>query len=443
MTETPQIHVSTKLVEGLGEATPEQIAQLAARTAGRIWFTTPLTGEGEAPKPDQIWTLRGSYPHNGKTATGTAHVYLGKGNRRLQRPLILADGFNYGPSDLPGLWKHFDKAEGGRFLTALREAGTDVILLGFDERHTYIQANAGVAAACIERATAERVAIDPLTVGGVSMGGMITRYALARMEDEGIDHHTAVYFSWDTPHQGAWIPLILQQMAHFFEDFVPEQPGVPKQAELLRSPAAQQLLWAWVENSKYEGPVGTASPLRTEFLADLRARGNYPKRPLKLGVANGNGGGVGLELTPGEIAFDWKKDQLRTATATARIQPDRGEKQPIGGMNIAFTVRRSSTTAVPALDGAPGGTLASFGLVAEALGADVDDRFDFTCFVPSISAVGLAFDPERWERDPFTDLSAIGPEEIELDDFCCDEGNSPHSEPRPVLTKWLVDRLTR
>ncbi|MFE7302218.1 esterase/lipase family protein [Streptomyces sp. NPDC057579] len=442
MAKTAEIHVSFSLLDGLQEASQEQLTALAAELPRDIWFTTPLTGPGEAPRPDFTWTLRGSYPYEDTIATGTAHVYLATdGRRRIQRPLIFADGFNYGPSDLDGLWTFFDKQEGGRFLTSLREAGHDVILLGFDERHTYIQANAGVATACIERAIAEREGDQKLVVGGVSMGGTITRYALARMQHNGDAPQTRTYFSWDTPHLGAWIPLILQQMAHFFEDYTDEAPGEPKQAELLRSPAAQQLLWAWVENSKYQGPVATASPLRTQFLKDLAAVGNFPTDMARVGVANGHGAGTGLKLTPGEIAFEYKKE-YNVASATARIQPDLGDKQPIGGMHIALAVRRSSTTSVPALDGAPGGTLASFGLVAKKLGIEVDPRFDYTCFVPSVSATALHHDPLHWEDvDFFTDLSAPDSGPFDLDAFRCADDNSPHSEPRPELTEWLINHI--
>ncbi|MFE7709874.1 hypothetical protein ACFU6I_29710 [Streptomyces sp. NPDC057486] len=437
MAQQAEIHVSRKIFEGAQAPSADQPAAPATRQ--HVWFASDFGG-GTAPSPTFEWQLHGTYSHQGKIATGTAHVFLAPGHRNLERPLILADGFNYGPSDLPGLWEHFDKKEGGRFLTRLRDSGIDVILLGFDERHTYIQANAGVAAACIDRAAAERIGSEPLIVGGVSMGGMITRYALARMESENLDHQTGTYFSWDTPHNGAWIPLILQQMAYFFEAFIPEDPDQPKQAELIRSPAAQQLLWAWVENSKYEGPVATASPLRAEFLQELQNYGNFPARPRKIGVANGHGAGVGLKLTPGETAFDWK-DQYNTVSAKAVVQPDMGEKEPIGSMHIALEIRRSSTTAVPALDGVPGGTLGSFGMVAKALDIEVDERFNSTCFVPAVSAVALDFDPATWDIDPALDISTIGRDRSHLDDFLCDSENSPHSEPTPALTDFLVDRF--
>ncbi|MFC8454570.1 hypothetical protein [Kitasatospora sp. NPDC057223] len=438
----PRIDVDPNLLDGLSELSPAQRDEVAALLPRGLWFSAPEAGRaaGERRDPDTEWTLTGD-AYDGQVATGRAGVYYAPGRRTVTRPLVLADGFNYGPSDLPGLWAHFNApyGKGEHFLDQLLEAGVDVVLLGFDERHTHIQANAEVAIALIRRLAADAERED-LIVGGVSMGGMITRYALAKMELDEEEHKTGTYFSWDTPHNGAWIPLILQQMAHFFEAFVPEVPGEPKQAELLRSPAAQQLLWAWVENSKYSGEV-TRSPLRAAFLQDLERVGGFPSIPRKLGVANGDGQGTALELEPGEIAFDWKQ-ALGAASATARVQPHLGEKERIGGMHIGLTVRRSTTTAVPALDGAPGGTLASFGLVAKALGIPIDARFNSSCFVPSVSAVAIGGEPVH-DGDPAPDVSLLPRTLSALDDFQCNDGNSPHSEVTKKLADWLLPRLTK
>ncbi len=438
----PRIDVDLNLLDGLNELSPTQRDELAAQLPQGVWFATPpaTRAAGERRDPDTEWTLTGD-AYDGQVATGRAGVYYAPGRRTVTRPLVLADGFNYGPSDLPDLWAHFNTPYGKdeRLLDQLLEAGVDVILLGFDERHTHIQANAEVAIALVRRLAAQ-AAREDLIVGGVSMGGMITRYALAKMEFDGEEHKTGTYFSWDTPHNGAWIPLILQQMAHFFEAFIPEVPDQPKQAELLRSPAAQQLLWAWVENSKYSGEV-TRSPLREEFLLDLARVGDYPVVPRKLGVANGDGKGVGLELEPGEIAFDWKH-KLGIASATARVQPHNGTKERIGGMHLGLSVRRSTTTAVPALDGAPGGTLASFGLVAKALGIAIDDRFRSSCFVPSVSAVAIGTEPV-YDGDPARGVSLLPADLSALDGFLCNDGNSPHSEVTKTLADWLLPRLTK
>lgn len=47
---------------------------------------------------------------------------------------------------------------------------------------------------------------------GVSMGGLIIRYALTKMEHDGTDHRVERYISFDSPHLGANVPLGFQQM---------------------------------------------------------------------------------------------------------------------------------------------------------------------------------------------------------------------------------------
>ncbi|AUY49508.1 alpha/beta hydrolase [Streptomyces sp. CB01881] len=442
MAQEPRIDVALTLREGGAEPTSAELVELADSLKPGVWFTAPLAGAGAGGrKPDFTWDLVGA-PYKGRAAEGKAAVYLANPKFGLNRPIIFADGFSYGESDLPGLFAYFNMPYDGKpgFFDQLLRQGMDVIVLGFTERHTHIQANAEVAIAAIRRTIQERKSDIPLTVGGVSMGGMITRYALAKMEAEQADHETATYLSYDTPHNGAWIPLILQQMAYFFEDYTPAGPDGAKQADLIRSEAAQQLLWAWVENSKYSGPVATASPLRKEFLEDLARVGNFPQRPLKLGVSNGRRDGVGLPLPAGEVAFDW---QALVASATARFQPERGEKQPIGGMHLGLAMRRSTTTEVPALDNVPGGTLDSFGKVADALKAKISEEFRSGTFVPAVSAAALDFDPVRWNVNPLLSITDADLDRGHLDEVAFDTENTEHSHISGVLIDWIVERIAR
>ncbi|WP_406204221.1 hypothetical protein OH807_28390 [Kitasatospora sp. NBC_01560] len=440
MAQEARIDVALTLRDGGAEPSREELADLAASLKPEVWFSSSLSATNAAGRePDFTWELTGA-PYQGQTATGKAAVYLANSKFGLNRPFIFADGFNYGESDLPGLFAYFNQPYDGKagFFDQLLRQGFDVIVLGFTERHTHIQANAEVAIAAIRQAIAERKSDIPLTVGGVSMGGIITRYALAKMESGEADHETATYLSFDSPHNGAWIPLVLQQMAYFFEDFTPAGPDGAKQADLIRSPAAQQLLWAWVENSKYSGPVATASELRKEFLADLERVGNFPQRPRKLGVSNGRRDGIGRPLPAGEVAFDW---QALIASATARFQADRGEKKAIGGMHLGLELRRSTTTEVPALDGVPGGTLDSFGKVADALKAKIADEYRSGAFVPSVSAAALAFDPVKWDVEPNLAITDADLQRGHLDEVAFDTDNTEHSHISGVLIDWIVDRL--
>ena len=444
MAQEARIDVTTLFHEAAGDPNAPELSDMARMSASGPWFGMPGV---RRPAPGtaryQEWPLRSHRPYLGVYGRGTARMYLANGHDAPVRPFLFADGFAYGPSDLDGLFDWLDapySATGDRFLDQLLSSGVDVILIGFDKRHDYIQVNAGVVQECIHRVLRERVGAAPLMVGGVSLGGMITRYALAQLESEQVDHETAVYLSLDSPHNGAWIPLILQQMAYFFEQFGGDTPG---QADLLRSPAAQQLTWAWVRDSRYSGPVATSSPLRAQFLRELREIGNFPHRPIKLGVANGRGDGVGSDrIVPGEIAFE-KRYPLDAAGAVARFQPDNGELEWSGGMHFMLEQRTTRTTAVPPLDGAPGGLLDSFGRVADVLGVELDPGLRSGCFVPSVSAVAVDYDPVQWEVDLHENLRTLDPSRSLLDEFCCNDTNSEHSRVTRTLAEWILARIAK
>lgn len=449
MAQEARIDVKTLFEKSTVDPSSPEMYELARVADSGPWFGMSLTAATDtARKADRVFPVVSERAYLGRHGTGTMAVHLANGHDQLVRPLIFADGFNYGKSNLDDLWAHFNtpySPNGVGLFDQLLMAGVDIVLLGFDKRHDYIQVNAGVAEECIRRVIAKREGNIPLTVGGVSMGGVITRFALAMMERDGIDHETGTYLSYDSPHNGAWIPLILQQMAYFFESLTPSTPEKPSQAELIRSPAAQQLLWAWVEDSKYSGPVATCSPLRTQFVNELRELGWFPARPIKLGVANGRLDGVGRDLTPGEVIFDRRfgAPALPVASATARFQPSYGERQPVGGMHILSAVRRSETTEVPPFDGAPGGTLDSFGRVAAGLGVELDEYKRSGCFVPSVSSLALNYDPIRWDVQLDKDLRRIGAEESALDEYHGDDDNSAHSAVRAGLADWILARIAK
>ncbi|MFI9511342.1 hypothetical protein [Nocardia sp. NPDC052566] len=447
MAEEARIDVKTLFQKAAGDLSAPELYELARIAESGPWFGMPVARSTEqVRRPNFEWPLVSEHPYLGKYGKGTAAVYLGNGHERLVRPMIFADGFNYGPSNLDDLWQWFNapySEAGEQLFDQLLAAGIDIVLLGFDTRHDYVQVNAGVVRACLAKVIAERQGNAKLITGGVSMGGLITRYALAAMEADGDNHDTETYLSWDSPHNGAWVPLILQQMAHFFEIFEAANPLKASKAALLRSPAAQQLLYAWVEDSRYSGPVATASPLRTQFVEELTALGGFPSQPVKLGVANGRGDGRGLGHTPGEIVFEKKFLGGLAGSATARFQPAFGTQRPIGGMHLGLTVRTSTTSAVAPFDGAPGGTLDSFGQVAGTLGIELEEAKRWGCFVPTISAVGLTFDPLTWPVELDKDLRGLKPEDTALNEFCCDTANSEHSAVTPTLAEWVLRKIAK
>ncbi|MFE6064979.1 esterase/lipase family protein [Streptomyces sp. NPDC056525] len=396
----------------------------AERSVGEFTLATPVGAESPVPlpypvpTPDEEWEL----------PNGFAHVFYGEGNRGITRPVLLCDGFNLGKSDLKALYAGLDRDY--PLLTQLRRRGRDVILLGLDERSASILDNAEAATAAILRTTAEQLGDAPLTVGGFSMGGLITRYALAKMEMRRMDHRVRLYFSYDTPHRGAVVPVGLQAFAHFIP--------VPNDfARQMNSPAARQMLWRHVDPKT--GEIGIA-PERKAFLEELARLGNWPQIPLKLALANGRGDGTGLAIPPGETAL--KVDRIYPGTTF--LAQAQGKDVIVAELKRRFPPAEKTITTndFPELDGAPGGTLRSYGILADTLkkaGAKVDLRHESVCFVPSVSAVAIR-DIDQ-QKDLYTNIDDLPPEESEIDEFICSSDTTEHTAITQELGEWLLERL--
>ena len=87
---------------------------------------------------------------------------------------------------------------------------------------------------------------------GLSMGGLVARYALCDMENRSEDHDTRLYISYDSPQQGANVPLSFQKLAERLDNYwllnllglTPffDIDQLEDAYNMLKSPAAQQML---------------------------------------------------------------------------------------------------------------------------------------------------------------------------------------------------------
>jgi hypothetical protein len=406
-------------------------------------------GAQAAPEPDDTWELEG----------GTAWVWRVPGSEGLTNPVIIADGFSGGASKLEewaGLWAQSDIEDVYPWGTKLHEKERDVIVLGYDSRCAPIRDNAEVAIECIQRATAKRTGTKPLVVGGLSMGGLVTRYALAKLEKEDPEHEVGTYFSYDSPHQGAWIPISLQVFAHFLAGLadllnVPPAENEEKKkqlkalSDLINSTAARELLWKHTATHQNLDAQFDPDPARGEFLSALAALESTPSTLKKLGVANGRGDGEPLlGVTPGAPNLVWPRKLIPDTLiygpgATLYAQKD-GNDQLVAKLQKAalageITVK---TTGIPALDGAPGGMLDSFGLAGQALkdaGYQATVAFPDVCFVPVASAVDLA-EPS----DPFKPIDEIVGESF-LHEYKVASQNERHTLLTQELCDWLTEQF--
>ncbi|MFE3826980.1 esterase/lipase family protein [Streptomyces sp. NPDC059092] len=374
----------------------------------------------QAPAADEEWQLPG----------GNARVYYGQGAKGVVRPVVLADGFDLGPSDFDRLWAGL---ESGRypFISELRRRGRTLVLVGFDERGDSVPRNAETVTAAILRTIAEQMGDTRLLVGGFSMGGLVTRYALAKMETQRMDHRAGVHLSFDSPHRGAWVPIGLQAFAHYLA-----QTGDDTYLRQISSPAAQQMLWRYLDGVK-----GTPreSPLRTEFKEQLQRVGSWPRIPRLLGVSSGRGDGVGNGVRAGAKALTCSGAAFDGTYFLAQSQGEAEAAVLSGVLGGPHTI---TTGGLAELDGAPGGTLESFGILGDALtasGESVDTAHRSVCFVPSVSAIAIR-DLDRQE-DLYANIDELPPEESELDDYVLSGSNDPHAGMTAELGEWVLDRL--
>ncbi|MFI5652471.1 esterase/lipase family protein [Streptomyces anulatus] len=391
---------------------------------GAFTLGGPLTVEPAAPvevPEHEEWPL----------PNGFAWVFPGEGNRGgIVRPVIMADGFSLGRSKLDVLYHGLENGS-FPFISELRRRGRDVILVGFEERSASILENAETVVAAILRTSAEQLGDARLAVGGFSMGGIVTRYALAKLETQRMDHRTALYFSYDSPHRGASIPVGVQAFSHFI-------PFPNDFARQMNSPAARQMLWQHYDKATEKI---TVAPERAEFLDALERVGNWPQIPMKIAVANGRGDGIGLpEVKPGEVAL--RIDRIYPGT-TFYTQAQ-GDDVTAASLNRRFPKAEQTvaTNGFPELDGAPGGTLHTYKILSgamEKLGGKIDLRHEDVCFVPTVSAVAVRDIGKQ--DDLYANVDDLDPQESELDDFLCSSTTTPHTGITEELCTWIMDRL--
>ncbi|SHN64795.1 Putative serine esterase [Flavobacterium fryxellicola] len=139
---------------------------------------------------------------------------------------------------------------------------------------------------------------EKLVLVGPSMGGQITRYALANMEkkqqETGLEkwnHNTRIYLSMDSPHQGATIPLATQGDLYFLGELMGQNEAKDKYRNVINSKAARQMLLTNV-GSFSPGLINTEhSTYKQELLSNgIIGSGGYPvlNGIRKLAIANGS-----------------------------------------------------------------------------------------------------------------------------------------------------------
>ena len=160
----------------------------------------------------------------------------------------------------------------------------------------YIERNAMAVVALLKRENeklSRNGSTEKITLIGPSMGGLISRYALAYMEKNNIPHNVNLWVSFDSPHLGANIPISTQSELLFLGTIAESAEAAAKYRENLLSPAERQMLIEQVNSSA----KNNSHPFRQQFLQNqisnsLPNTNGFPTGMRKVALINGTTSGV-------------------------------------------------------------------------------------------------------------------------------------------------------
>jgi hypothetical protein len=364
-------------------------------------------------------SIPSNYPHGGVNIKGSAYVYTSDGSQNIKNPIIICEGFD--PENTNGWNKLYEMLNKQNFIECIKSNGYDFIVLNFTEGATYIERNAYLMKELIENINARKVTQNKLVIVGASMGGLVSRYALAYMEQSGLDHDTRLFISFDSPQNGANIPLGVQYWFQFFSSL--NSTVKDKYDKSLCSIAAHQMLTYHV--TSFPSP----NSLRVNFVQNLNNIG-YPSHLRKIAIANGSGNAYGQRknnktiFNPGDQIINWRHRSLGVdIDGYSWAVPDINPSTKIFDGNIdiiwlafwkpddkSLTVRVSGTHPY---DNAPGGTAETMGEMAAhktgGYGTIQSDIYKH-CFIPTISSLAIntsnlfyniSSDPNILSKTPF------------------------------------------
>lgn len=213
--------------------------------------------------------------------THTLMVWSGHdGGGTLDRPLLVVEGIDAENVDPPAAYYALGISEDAPLFTRGQAEGADIAILDFGDGGRRIQDNAAVTRrVLLDLPSINTHPHDRVDVAGVSMGGVVARYALAKMEDDGESHRTSVFASIDATQQGAIFDVN-------FQDFIEGLDEAAWPAALAR-PAGLQLL----KDNRFDPKRATKAPTEHGALyaeiAALNDGAGYPGRTLNVGVSFG------------------------------------------------------------------------------------------------------------------------------------------------------------
>lgn len=364
----------------------------------------------------------------------------------FDKPVILIEG--YDPINDQNATTYYQMIPSS-FRTWLTTTGRDLVIITFNDTHVDLRDLAEEFESALISINAQKTGTHPNAVIGYSNGGLIARWALKEMENQGTDHETSIYISYDSPHLGATIPQSIYNATKEVENEVPSIFRSAIQAVLKLAGEDDPFMnidQAWdalSSTAARQVSLGEASSSSTSFLSEINDLG-YPNNLARMAIANGSNSGQPISLPNGAYIYDYKIEFGQLFTEKHTIRQEELEPCRLYPCNPAYPID---------YDRAPGSTLDSYEefwsgveMADSQTGVDADVYFiDEGLTSHSFISTFSAFDIEGFGiNSAITSLMEdYGP----FDDYGANSLNTPHDEidssfangSTGIINNWLTE----
>lgn len=378
------------------------------------------------------------------------YTYKSGAHAGYRSPVLVVEGFDLDNSmDWDALYAILNKEQ---LVESLLSYGRDLAVVDFNDATTNIYTNAENVMEAIRFLNTYRFnASDKFTVIGASMGGLVTRYALDRMEANPAlygSHAVDTWISFDSPQEGANIPLGIQEFFSFFGGFAGDYSDLAAALEYRKkidTVAAQQMLLCHYKNTNTQAG---RSPGYASFETQMHGYG-YPANCKKVAITNGSKFGLRHAFSPGELIVYWNHESF-SVDITSRIYALYNAPTPAkpvyygwfnpwdfwGQVDYEATQNRYYPYSV---DNASGGTRASFQELFDTLPSNMKDADDTCayadhCFIPTTSALGLPNEYMELSLASNPSVLALTP----FDEIHCAVTNESHIDINTSNKRWFM-----
>ena len=282
------------------------------------------------PLPDV--PLTAARIHSGSAATGRIQIRISDQNNGLiKKPLIIAEGFDSNlilgtpNTTVDVLLRSFRNTTNYNLEDTLDLASYDIIYLDYTNGTDHIQDNAYLFQDVIKWVNQQKTingSTEQNVVLGLSMGGLVARWALRDMEQRSESHDVRLNISMDSPHNGAYVPLSAQALIRGTYDFqitagiltIPVfslfelSDFTAPSMNLLNSPAAKQMLiYQLTGTGDNISDISSSSDYQS-FMTEYHNKG-LPQNCQNVAMSNGSSCGTTQPIQPGDYYVNVNESQ--------------------------------------------------------------------------------------------------------------------------------------